>query len=281
MKKRIFALILAAALLMTGAALAQSLFPALPVQETEEAPNFGIVLNKNALLVENLEDGSTVYTYAPVTQEDFNVFGVYLNEKGFALGNSRYVGNALEAQVQKGEISFQVFFDWEKQSLKVTYPQGVEVEKKSLLHYFPDHTVLSMGDTVKIDGVVKMQLNEFGKYELAYGFGSFPCLYTTCTSLTAADKQFFPGDKIGRSIDMKVHYISEDGEFVFDVALAGILSKTVTMTTIQQEWGIRGMNSAEVGITFGLPEEVLDNPSGMLALTIAHEGSKYVLPIRE
>ena len=55
----------------------------------------------------------------------------------------------------------------------------------------------------------------------------------------------------------------------------------MTGTTIQQEWGIRGMNSAEVIVTFGLPEEVLDNPSGMLALTIEHEGSKYVLPIRE
>lgn len=281
MKKRIFALTLAAALLMTGAAFAQSLFPAIPVQEMEAAPNFGIVLNRNALLVENLEDGSTVYTYAPVTQEDFNQFGVYLNEQGFALGDSRYVGNALEAKVQKDKVSFQVFFDWEKESLQVIYPQGVEVEKKSLRHYFPDYTLLAVGDTVKMDGIVKMTLNEFGKYELAYGFGSFPCLYTTCTSLTAADQHFFPGDKIGRSIDMKVHYISEDGEFVFDVSLAGILSKTVTMTTIQQDWGIRGMNSAEVVITFGLPDEVLNDENGMLALTIAHEGSKYVLPIRE
>ena len=110
---------------------------------------------------------------------------------------------------------------------------------------------------------------------------SWECILNKREAFRRAFDGFDPR-KVAAYGEEKVEALMQDPGIVRNrrKILAAIRNSAVFLS-IQQEWGIRGMNSAEVIVTFGLPEEVLDKPDGMLALTIEHEGSKYLLPIRE
>ena len=133
MIKKLISLVMVLMLLAVVPAYAESFFPAIPTKapaQTEYVPSYAACMGVSPVA----EDWGFDYwlqAYDNVTQEKFNQFGSYLNQKGYALTDSRYEGTALIATVAKGNISFRVEYDWEALTLEAEYSGGVTPEAAS------------------------------------------------------------------------------------------------------------------------------------------------------
>ncbi|MBQ7848987.1 MAG: hypothetical protein IJ343_04615 [Clostridia bacterium] len=154
MKRRIISLMLALTLVLTAIpASAQSLFGNLiksrPV--TEKAPSYAVLMETTPASETTLDDGSLQHLFRGVTMENFDAFGVYLGEKGYALANAEYVGEtALQTDVVKESISFHVLYSWADEKLTVTYPKGLEVEQPKIPDPFEGYTRIEIGEPITI-----------------------------------------------------------------------------------------------------------------------------------
>lgn len=133
MMKKLISLVMALMLLAALPAHAESLFPAIPTKapaQTEYAPSYAACMGVSPV-AEDWSFDCWLQAYDNVTQEKFNQFGAYLNQKGYALADSRNEGHTMIATVAKGDIAIRVVYDWEALTLEAEYPGGVTPEPAS------------------------------------------------------------------------------------------------------------------------------------------------------
>ena len=107
---------------------AEGLFPSAEALFNVTLPSLGSVLIRDADNVQTLGDGSAVYTWYNVTQEDFDRFSAYLLTSGCQLVSSSFENGAFVATLAKGTRNFTFLYDSGEESAAITYPAGSHPE---------------------------------------------------------------------------------------------------------------------------------------------------------
>ena len=127
MKRKSFVL-LAAMMLLTigcfGSSAGEGLLPTLTDIIGTAMPSFGEALQRYPDEAEEYPDGSTKELYRNVSEDDFSMFGVYLENHGAALGDYEVNGSMLSAVIQVKGNTLHVDFDYKKAETYVAYSAG-------------------------------------------------------------------------------------------------------------------------------------------------------------
>lgn len=173
LKKRLLLLGLILLFLFSSTAMAGSILPSWDAASTE-AISFGAALGVKPTHVITHPDGSTQYTYSPVTADDYDVFGVYLGENGYVLESYEVQEGAIVARIVKDSLSLIVSYHAQDAWLSVRYPAGVKIEQASQSDPLQGYTRLEWGQQLSIPGLgkitfTKAHLNEpLTSYILSY-----------------------------------------------------------------------------------------------------------------
>ena len=131
MTKKLLSLVMALALLATAPACAESFFPAIPTKTpalVEYAPSYAECMDITPGQ-EFILEGNLFRTYEHVTQEDFNLFGLYLREYGYYYEEEDctfdYDLSAMVIRLTNDSLTVTVTYGWEEEFLAEMYPEGV------------------------------------------------------------------------------------------------------------------------------------------------------------
>lgn len=319
MMRKLFALMLALMLVLTALpASAQSIFPTIPTKMTEEAPNYGLLMNVTPAKEETLKDGSLQQFFRGVSQDNFNKFGVYLGEKGYTLPNSEYVGtSALSADVVKDDIAFKVLYNWVDMTLTVTYPKDVKVEQPKIPDPFAGYQRLGFGEKVRVKNtdtganigdvtITAFNLNKEIKAKAKYSSGNWWDQGSFFTSIQGTFNNVSTGlVKLRDIYDVQLHYINADNHYVYGAKEFGFEGyKCEVEIDVGQSLSAKeiyfwfnasryssvyytgvscaSLSRMDIGSVFDVPEVVRTSTDGILALTFSFAGNStpYVLYIR-
>ena len=127
--KKLVSLMMALALLL-AAAQAESFFPAVPTEEY--APSYGAFMGVNPDQ-ESEEDSRLVLAYRNVTQEDFERYGSYLQDKGYSYSQDDCTYDyenctLIISKLTNGSLSFAIGYVWDRMILMEVYSDGTTPE---------------------------------------------------------------------------------------------------------------------------------------------------------
>jgi len=206
-------------------ASAESIFPTIPTKMTEEAPSYALLMDIVPTKEETLEDGSLRQYFHGVSQDDFNKFGVYLGEKGYATSNVEYVDEkALATDIVKDDIVFHVLFDWVDLTLTVTYPKDLKVEQKVIPDPLAGFVELNKND------VIHVKSDSFqGTFQVSdWNINTYIKVYINFTECfhngIIATFDFYNKDTITVSMvkqisNLNLYYINEDNHYIYPLQL--------------------------------------------------------------
>lgn len=148
--RKLFALVLALALLAGAFASAEGILPVLqtPVPQITEAVSYHYFRNIETPTA-NLKDGSYYYSYSGIEYSDYLLFGQALAQEGYTLTGSETAEDgtgAVIATVEKaGVATLKIRYYDDKQALTVYYPPSVEAMEADQDHpYAIDGTLTSV-----------------------------------------------------------------------------------------------------------------------------------------
>lgn len=179
MMKKLFFLVMVLVLLAAVPVYGDSYFPTIPSKtkaQMEYAPSYGAYMGVNPDQ-EFIEHGYRIYEN--VTEENFNRYGSYLQEKGYSYTEDDciydYEACIMDILLSNGSTGFKIDYQWENERLIEAYPEGVTPEPvsagKTVASIQPKLNTISAGlrHTVglKSDGtVVAMGDNDYGQCDV-------------------------------------------------------------------------------------------------------------------
>ena len=128
MKRRMLAALLFVCLFAVSFAHGEGLLPTLSNAYGIAMPSLTEALGRYPEREETV-DGAAVEHWTGITEDDFNTFGLYLNQAGAALQDYRVEGLVFTATVAKGGRTFDFVFDTNSETAVVTYPAGTYDER--------------------------------------------------------------------------------------------------------------------------------------------------------
>lgn len=182
-KIRTLALLLTALLCIAPLAEAHSLFPTpgpTPVQQ-EDAPNYGAFANVDHARVESNADGNQTFYYENVTVEDYQKFGVYLENLGFTATYTEVNGSSVQLKITNGQFNIGVVYDGAKKDLQVCYEKdavldsvGYSAWAKVTPFFSKQYDNQTKCFFYLIDSSDWLKMVEYSKYLLSKGYESLP-----------------------------------------------------------------------------------------------------------
>ena len=147
---KLFALVLALALLAGAFASAEGILPVLqtPVPQITEAVSYHYFRNIQTPTA-NLKDGSYYYSYSGIKYGDYLLFGQALAQEGYTLTGSETAedgtGAVIATMEKAGAATLKIKYDDDKHRLTVYYPPSVEAMEADQDHpYTIDGTLASV-----------------------------------------------------------------------------------------------------------------------------------------
>ncbi len=305
--KKLIAVILVFASVFSMTANAFSFFPEIEVKKENKgfALDYGTVFEVEADKVEKQDDGSTVLYYSGVEMYDYYAYGEALGEDGYRIVSDEmkdeYVRIVVEKVTKDENIVFTVDYWYNDLALAVIIPEGVGIASLDFMSKFADYTEIEINEWFNLPGLGKMR---FTDVELN---GDMTIPYYNVTITLEAAKNWL--DKYAKTYilaefentttktianhllpDVKIHYINEENEYVFDADVKGPYDGSVIYDTLESTGMYYDTNRipqypslhvADIGYAYlDMPERVTNPTDGFIVVTVEYEGTSYVLSVR-
>ncbi len=308
MKKHYFAALILALVLALAGSSAESIFPTIPEEGTEEsiltAPSYGKMADAAPERVEQNAEGGTIVTYAGVDASGYNSFGVYLGGLGYSVTGQEEQGDRTAYAVSDGRVSFVMIYDRAARTMQLVYPKGTEYDES----LFPGYTRIEPGKEITVPelgvfvfkdfklGTKVRRAAYFGKYfgdVLAFGKEkTVNCVLAfSYYNSTAEDKHYFhdPNDLLEATLVYKsadaVYEFAEDshGRYRGDLGIyATGVRKKASKYDVLDNYTVPPLNVVEEALGFDLPDTVGASEGGTIAVRLDFKtGEKYLLVFRK
>ncbi len=148
------------------------------------------------------EDGSIIEIYTNVSETDFNIFSVYLEQQEAQLADYKAEKGILTAEIRAKGVSFSFQYDSKAGEAKVTYPSGTfdERMKSVKTHYETGMELLNAGKTDEA-------LAEFLSIPQYSEYGPVADLLETNDNLAAAAREakYAPYKEVGNIVSFGIY----------------------------------------------------------------------------
>ncbi len=295
---RCFFIYMLAFLMLSCSAWAVSIFDLIPDPDdtlSHAAVNYGNCSGMEPDLESKNKLGDTVLAYYNVSPEDFNSFGVYLNERSYYVTEQVEEGGQYAYGVTDGIVSLSLVYDSRQHVLNMIYPEGTGYEELM----FPGYKRVRFGEPVSLKEYGKFTFEQFqmkssglktnnmwnerdnnnSKYQEPFAGAMLSYQYLNTSGHkknTIAAKQ----DEEVLLYSVRLVYQNGEDNMVFQrkyntKVFDGMASRLAGEVKINEQ--------TEMGLTFELPEDVINSVGGNLGFTFEDKftGDKYVLVLRE
>ncbi len=141
-------IILIALFFAVTATFAEGLLPSLSETVGVGMPSLGEALQRYPDSETENEDGSITELYTNVSEADFNIFSVYLQQKEAELADYQVEQGVIKAEIRAKGASFILSYDSKNGEAKMTYPAGTFSEwmKNAKTHFEVGKKLLDEGE---------------------------------------------------------------------------------------------------------------------------------------
>lgn len=182
------------------------------------------------------EEGETIQTYINVSENEYDLFGIYLGEKGWSIKDYQVDGNIIGVIIENDSSTFSFDYDVSTETVHVVYPRYAECER---LYTYKKNEII-----------------EFGKYEQDGNLGNGPepiewlvieSNENGCTLLSKKilESKLYHNDKVDR-LNWEMCSLRQwlNNEF-YNAAFSKKEKESIILTTVENNDSIDGLDNGK------------------------------------
>lgn len=307
--KKLIAVILALAAVFSVTANAGSFFPVIEAENEYKgfALDYGMVFEVAPDLTEDQEDGSCILYFAGVEEYAYMAYGEALQEDGYTVTGTESLEDRIQIDVEKvteeENVAFTIVYLFNDKVLAHIIPEGLSAASMDVMSQFAEYTEVKMNQWFKLPGIGKMRFTDFELnksmnityYYTSTGFGyslpDGPLDSKADTYILGEFDNTTSGTVYNYQLPVvRIHYINEDDEFIFDSKVKGAYTgskiynsrKTTDLFDIIGAPTYPSLQVSEIGYAYTeIPDRVRTSTDGAIVITVEYEGENFVMYIRK
>lgn len=135
-------------------------------------PNISNAIGRMPDIINNEQDGITVYVYEKFLPEEYNTFSTYLSNNGCSVSGYQVEGSKISISLEKGGYFIQLIYDKENQFAEMRYPKPTCPEKyeEADADNNPEITVVGTVNAVSASTITINKENDKDQYVFTWDY---------------------------------------------------------------------------------------------------------------